>query len=526
MKKIHFLSNMIVQPVGRQLRKKYRCSYADLDAVVPTLSGTVEADYLVILLDPRFFYDGDIDGKAMERVAMLEGLLQTFRGKNRARILLGNVDDDFFAPDTAGRTRSFAKLLELNEALEALKGSISDLEILDLFALAHRMGHRRLYNEKNRHLFQSPLTLEGAQAVAELIDEAIRRFESKRKKVIVLDGDNTLWGGIVGEDGVEGVACDENYPGIAYKRFQQLLLTLKESGLLLAMVSKNNEADVAELFEKRRMPLKLEDFVVAKINWQPKSQNIAEIAGELNLGLESFLFVDDNPFELEEVARALPAVETFRFDKEEPLKNLEALASRPNLQAIRVTEEDRRKSEQYASERARGEILKTAPDMESFIKSLHIKITWWRNNLRQLDRITQLINKTNQFNLTTRRYTQAEVEAMMRKDHVFSFKVEDDLGDMGIVGVVIVKGGHIDTFLLSCRVLGRGIEDRIMDIVLKEAEVESAEYIPSPKNMQVADLYETLGFELSETSENGTKLYRYRGKEPGRAYITIQKGET
>ncbi len=526
MSTIHFLSNMIVQPVGQHLGKFYRCTYADLDAIVPTLSGRVDAEYLVLLLDPRFFYDFHIDEGALERARMLEGLLQTFRSKNRAKILLGNVDDDFLTPDTASRTRSFGKLMELNAYLESFKEKISDIEIVDLFGLAHRMGRERLYNEKNRYLFQSPFTLEGAKELARLIDGAIERFEVKRKKVIVVDGDNTLWGGIVGEDGIDGVACDENYPGIAYKRFQQFLLTLKASGLVLALVSKNNEADVVELFQKRRMPLRLEDFVTTRINWNPKSQNIAEIAEELNLGLESFLFIDDNLFEIGEVRKALPMVDTRRFDPDDPLSSIEVIASDPSLQAILVTEEDRRKSEQYASERARGEILKSAPDLESFIKSLHIRIIWWRNNRSQLGRITQLINKTNQFNLTTRRYTQAEVEALMETAEVFSFKVEDDLGDMGIVGVVIVKAGHIDTFLLSCRVLGRGIEDRIMDIVVRETDLKSAEYIPSSKNMQVEDLYEKLGFEVEDRNDEGVKRYRYVGKTPGREYITIQRGES
>ncbi len=291
------------------------------------------------------------------------------------------------------------------------------------------------------------------------------------------------------------------------------------------MVSKNNEADVRELFEKRLMPLTLDDFIVTKINWRTKSENIAEIAYELNLGIDSLLFVDDNPFEIEEVRNALPQVGTLLLDKENPLENITRLEAEPSIHAVAITEEDRHKSEQYLGEKRRGEVFKSVADPEAFIRSLGITITWWRNNRAQLPRITQLINKTNQFNLTTRRYTQAEVEKIMERDTIFSFKVEDKFGDMGIVGVVIVRGGVIDTFLLSCRVLGRGIEERIIDVVLDECgEKLEAEYLPSSKNAQVEDLYERLGFEVIGR-EGNAKHYRFAWRAGSKPYIEIKRGE-
>jgi len=525
MKKILFLSNMIVQPIGRLLKKEYDVAYADLDAFVPTLQGKTDADILVILFDSRFFYDLYPESAADDRLVFLQSLLEAFRRNNAAGIVLGNLFDTFPRFNTGETTRCYRELLDLNLGMELLKEKIADLEICDLFSVGVRLGAERLFQEKNRYLFQSPFTKEGVEAVAGEIDRTIRRIWAKRKKVLVLDGDNTLWGGIVGEDGIEGVACDENYPGIAYKRFQIYLKYLKDSGLVLTMVSKNNEADVRELFEKRLMPLTLDDFIVTKINWRTKSENIAEIAYELNLGIDSLLFVDDNPFEIEEVRNALPQVGTLLLDKENPLENITRLEAEPSVHAVAITEEDRHKSEQYLGEKRRGEVFKSAADPEAFIRSLGITITWWRNNRAQLPRITQLINKTNQFNLTTRRYTQAEVEKIMERDTIFSFKVEDKFGDMGIVGVVIVRGGVIDTFLLSCRVLGRGIEERIIDVVLDECgEKLEAEYLPSSKNAQVEDLYERLGFEVIGR-EGNAKHYRFAWRAGSKPYIEIKRGE-
>ena len=334
--------------------------------------------------------------------------------------------------------------------------------------------------------------------MANEIKRKIELFFTKRKKVLVLDADNTLWGGIVGEDGVEGIKCDENYPGILYKRFQEQLKEISDSGIVLTLVSKNNFDDVKEVFDKRKMPLKWEDFLIKKINWTPKSQNIKEIASEINVGLDSLLFIDDNPFEIEEVKESI-GVDGILLTQENILEILDDI----RLKAITITKEDRAKLEQYKSEQKRAEVFSKVDSIDDFIASLNIQINYWINNKNQLKRITQLINKTNQFNLTTRRYTESEVEQMMQKDKVFSFQVEDKFGDMGIVSVVIVKDGEIDTFLMSCRVLGRKIEEQIMKIVLENSSLPlKARYIKSPKNAQVKELYERLGFRLLSQNES------------------------
>jgi len=526
MKSISFVSNMVVEPVGKMLEGAYEIEYRDLDSIVSTLSGRVESDYLVILLESRFFYEFYPDEASLQRVEFLHELIEGFRERNEAKVILSNLFDSFAFIESGLSQENIRALTEINLSIEKIKTGVSDVEICDLYSLGLRFGFDRLYNQRNRFLFQAPFTRKGAAEVALEIERAIARISRKRKKVLLLDGDNTLWGGIVGEDGIYGVACDENYPGIAYKRFQLYLAALRRSGLVLALVSKNNEEDLIELFEKRDMPLSMSDFVSWRIDWRPKSLNISEIASELNLGIESFLFIDDNPFEIEEVKNALPEIDTLLFDKENPLAMIERLSAVEGVCAHMVTEEDRNKSEQYRSEKRRAEVFGKSADMESFIKSLGIEILWWENEHSQLARISQLLNKTNQFNLTTKRYTQAEVEKMMREHTVLSFRVKDRFGDMGIVGVMILKDCFIDTFLLSCRVLGRGIEERIMDVAIERCGTSlRALYIPSQKNSQVENLYERLGFELLSVGEDGSKEYRFVSKKANRDYMSLKEGE-
>ncbi len=483
--KVSFLSHYITKPFDKYL-KEYELHHYDIAQVETTLMQRVDSDILVIILNNEY-----------EDLENLKFLLSEFRKKNRAKILISNFWDSFLDISYSQNIEKFNQVMKKNLYLNSFL-EISDLNIINIYKLIQKEGIDNLINQKNRFLFQTPFSKEGFRVVANEIKRKIELFFTKRKKVLVLDADNTLWGGIVGEDGVEGIKCDENYPGILYKRFQEQLKEISDSGIVLTLVSKNNFDDVKEVFDKRKMPLKWEDFLIKKINWTPKSQNIKEIASEINVGLDSLLFIDDNPFEIEEVKESI-GVDGILLTQENILEILDDI----RLKAITITKEDRAKLEQYKSEQKRAEVFSKVDSIDDFIASLNIQINYWINNKNQLKRITQLINKTNQFNLTTRRYTESEVEQMMQKDKVFSFQVEDKFGDMGIVSVVIVKDGEIDTFLMSCRVLGRKIEEQIMKIVLENSSLPlKARYIKSPKNAQVKELYERLGFRLLSQNES------------------------
>lgn len=483
--KVSFLSNYITKPFSRYL-KEYEVFHFDIAQIETTLMQKVDSDVLVIILNNDY-----------SELENLKELLKEFRKNSRAKILISNFWDNFLDISYSQNIDNFNKVMQKNLFLNTFL-EISDLNIVNIYRLVQKYGVSYLFNDKNRFLFQTPFTKDGFRIVADEIKTKIELFFTKRKKVLVLDADNTLWGGIVGEDGIEGIKCDENYPGILYKKFQEQLKEILNSGIVLTLVSKNNFEDVKEVFDKKSMPLKWDDFLIKKINWQPKSQNIDSIAKEINVGLDSLLFIDDNPFELEEVKSSI-GVDGILMNEDNILNILDDI----RLKAVNITKEDREKLNQYKSEQKRAEVFKSTGNIDEFIKSLNIKINYWINNKNQLKRVTQLINKTNQFNLTTKRYSESEVEKMMNKDKVFSFQVEDRFGDMGIVSVVIVKDNQIDTFLMSCRVLGRKIEEQIIKIVLENVNLPlRATYIKSPKNSQVENLYERLGFKLIYKTEN------------------------
>jgi len=487
--KILFLSNYVTKPFSKYL-KEYNVFHADIAQIETTLMQKVDSDILVIILDNEY-----------DELESLKSLIKEFRKNNKAKILVSNFWDDFLDISYSQNIENFNNIMQKNLFLESFL-EISDLNIINIYKLVQKYGIDRLFNEKNRFLFQTPFTKDGFERIASEIKTKIELFFTKRKKVLVLDADNTLWGGIVGEDGVDDIKCDENYPGILYKKFQLQLKEILNTGIVLALVSKNNLEDVKEVFDNKKMPLKWDDFLIKKVNWGPKSQNIKEIAQEINVGMESLLFIDDNPFEIEEVKNSI-GVDGILINQDNILNILDAII----LKTVIITQEDKNRLIQYKSEQKRAKVFKKVSSIDEFIKSLNIKIDYWINNKSQLKRITQLINKTNQFNLTTRRYTESEVEKMMENDKVFSFQVEDKFGDMGIVSVVIVKDNQIDTFLMSCRVLGRKIEDKIMQIVLNNVELPlKALYIKSAKNAQVENLYEKLGFKLLEKREN-EKVY-------------------
>ncbi len=483
--KISFLSNYITKSFNKYL-KDYDVFHYDISQIETTLMQEVDSDILVIILNNEY-----------AELENLKFLIKEFRKNNKTKILISNFWDIFLEINYSQNIEKFNNIMQKNLFLNSFL-EISDLNIINIYKLVQKYGIDKLFNEKNKFLFQTPFTKEGLKIIADEIKTKIELFYTKRKKVLVLDADNTLWGGIVGEDGIDGIKYDENYPGILYKKFQQQLKEILNTGIVLTMVSKNNFNDVKEVFDNKKMALEWNDFLIKKINWKPKSQNIKEIAQEINVGIDSLIFIDDNPFEIEEVKNSIE-VDGILINQDNILNILDDI----RLKTIIITQEDKNKLNQYKSEQKRISVFKSISNIDKFIESLNIKINYWINNKNQLKRITQLINKTNQFNLTTKRYTESEVEKMIEKNKVFSFQVEDKFGDMGIVSVVIVKENQIDTFLMSCRVLGRKIENKIMQIVLDNVDLPlKALYVKNPKNSQVEELYEKIGFRLINKTDN------------------------
>jgi FkbH-like protein len=328
-------------------------------------------------------------------------------------------------------------------------------------------------------------------------------------KVLAVDLDNTLWGGVIGEDLLEGIRVGpSSAEGEGYRELQQYLKELQQRGVLLAVCSKNNPAD-AELPFRRHddMLLKLDDFAAFEANWDDKATNLQRIAEKLSLGLDSFVFLDDNPLERALMRSRLPQVAVPECGQT-PWEMLAALRRGLYFEAVTLTDEDRLRHAAYASNAARAVAEQSAPSLESFLSGLEMTAQHGPVDAQTLPRVAQLINKTNQFNLTARRYTEDQVAAMASSPDWWCqwFRLADRFGDHGLIGVLLARKGpcewRVDTWLMSCRVLGRQMEDYMCACLLSAAQqggtkLVVGEYVPSDKNGVVSGLYSRLGFEAS-----------------------------
>lgn len=358
---------------------------------------------------------------------------------------------------------------------------------------------------------RSMLSFSGA--IARLVTPIAR----PQAKVLAIDLDNTLWGGVLGEDGLSGLKISNDYPGNIYRRIQQFVLSLKHRGVLLVLLSKNNLEDVEQAFDTLDdMPLKLEDFSLIKVNWREKNLNLSEAAKELNLGVDSFVFVDDQPFEQEQMSFALPQVQVLSA-VEDPLSIYAALLSCSNFESIRISQEDITRAHDYRQQLLRKE-LETSCSPEDFLKSLNLEAVIRPVAESSLQRVCQMLAKTNQFNLTTRRHGEADVRRMLEMSGsvLLTLALSDRFGDQGIVGLCIAMKDkdtdsvELDSFLLSCRAIGRGAEDALWGILLRQLSLMGyrklkATYSVSPKNSQVSDLLDRWGMKRVHENSQGVE---------------------
>ncbi len=387
--------------------------------------------------------------------------------------------------------------------------------LVDLDSAASAFGKSRIINWNTWYRGSVPFSEDFTPILADEYLRYIRALKGRAKKCIVLDLDNTLWGGIIGEDGIEGIKLGNTAPGIEYVEFQRNLLSLYNRGVILAICSKNNPDDALKVFrEHPSQVLKEEHFAAMKINWQNKAANIAELAKEINIGLDSMVFFDDNPVERAQVSQVHPEVLVVEMPKN-PRLYREMIENLNIFDVLSLTSEDMTRGEMYVGKRKRTELEQSATSIEDFLRTLDLKVRIDEVNDFDTPRVVQLIGKTNQFNLTTRRYTDAEVNDFRKSKErvVYSMAVHDKFGDEGVVGVAIVrKNGNdwwIDSFLMSCRVIGRSIETAFLAKIVKDARKANVariigEYIPTKKNTPASDLYERHGFGMPATMDDVT----------------------
>lgn len=405
---------------------------------------------------------------------------------------------------------------EYNNALYAVEARRKNVKVIDITEFTRKYNASELFDWKFYFISQMGMNPKLNKDFKAWWDRRLNSISLKRKKCLVLDLDNTLWGGVLGEDGIEGIKIGGDYPGKAFLYWQDALLELSKSGVILTICSKNNEQDVLDAWEKNPfMILKKEHFAAYRINWTDKATNIKELATELNIGLDSFVFVDDNPTERELIRQMLPMVEVPEF----PAQPYELMPFFKQLvedyfKVYSVTDEDKKKTEQYKQNAARAQAQASFADFDSFLESLDIQITIESANEFNIQRIAQMTQKTNQFNLTTHRYTDADVRGFIEKGwKIWCMSVADKFGDNGITGAIMVTPeGAIDTFLLSCRILGKGIEMAFVKTVISLLssdgfEILTASYLPTAKNVQVKDFWEKAGFACTQENEDGSKSY-------------------
>lgn len=347
----------------------------------------------------------------------------------------------------------------------------SNVFFYDVKKLLASIGISHAYNFKLGFLYQMPYTKNMIGLLAVELASMMRFMSTPEKKAIMVDCDNTLWKGILGEDGVEGIQCDRNAQGVLFFQFQEFLLEKKKEGFILGLCSKNNEADVKAAFEKLNMPLKWDDFLIKKVNWQNKIENLKEAATELNIGLDSFIFVDDNEFELQSVNLLLPEVTTKKLSP--VYDDFLRLSDDYCFKRKQVTREDIEKNEQYLAEQKRNDIKSSVHSFEEYIASLGIKSDITVNNMTDLPRLSQLTEKTNQFNFNKEALSIAALEKFITDGNlVYGLRVSDKFGDYGLVGLILVEldgsAGTMRNFLMSCRALGRLIENEFFEYVTND----------------------------------------------------------
>ena len=447
---------------------------------------------------------------ASNRAAEIQSLVDTLAERlPRATILLNSAsapplsaltgleyNSEFGVQDAIG---------EYNRRLGSIARAGNNAIVVDTAALEAALGSSRWRDARMWYLARLRFSRQALESLADAYTAAICGRLGRIRKCIAVDLDNTLWGGIIGEDGFDGIRLGEDGIGRAFVEFQDELLNLYRKGILLAICSKNNPQDALDVIRRHPgMRLREEHFAAVRINWEDKASNLRALAEELNIGLDSFVFIDDNPVERTWVSQSAPEVLVPDWPTE-PADYKRTLLSLAAQQFFKpsITAEDRKRGEAYKAQAARRTLESSGASVEDFYRALEMRARIGRADSFTIPRIAQLTQKTNQFNLTTRRYTEPDVRAASAdaSTEVFWLELNDRFGPSGIVGVLILKSREsgewlIDTFLLSCRVMGRTVENAFLASVVQEVGATRlvGEFRPTAKNTPVRDLYERLGF--------------------------------
>lgn len=508
---IGVFSNINLFRLTRKLRKKFSVYEREGYGVwIPELIETGEKSYqtaFFILDGKELFCDAREDKKTLIEEYM--GYIKTAVEKNpNIQYFVSDLDiyDGFI--DTASNilSNSLLEAMWVEQLDELCKGH-ENLFCFPLKASLSDLGRKSSYSKKMWYLASSPFSEIAEKEIAKQIYRTCFAIEGKRKKCILLDLDNTLWGGVVGEEGVCGITLSKNKEGARYRDFQKKILEIKRQGILLCIVSKNNEIDAKEVFETHSdMVLKWDDFVIKKINWNDKAENIKEIQRELNIGLDSMVFIDDNARERECVRSQLPEVIVPEFPHDTcTLTEFITEIYQDYFLTLTLTDEDSNKSNMYQQRIERNKEIKKHNTMEDYLYSLNTKVYLKQLTDDDLERAIQLVQKTNQFNLTTIRCDKNDLKIKITSSNydIWLGEAADRFGSNGKSILIIVKREKcrvvLENFIMSCRIMGRCIEDSIL-FALEELYKEKGykeivgEYKETQKNIPVREFYKNKGY--------------------------------
>jgi len=457
--------------------------------------------------------------QTVDRVlAVYRTWIGSLRSRSEAALILHNLElpaePEMGVLDAQSSHGQMQTLQQLNIKLAALAREFPGVYVLDYDGLVSRSGRARFHDERKWLTARMPIAADCLWPLANEYLRFLLPLAGRVAKALVLDLDNTVWGGVLGEDGAEALQVDGEYPGAGFLALQRAVLSLYARGVILAIASKNEHDDAMAVLEHDpRMLLRPQHFAAHRINWNDKAQSLREIAEELNIGLDAIAFIDDSSVERDRVRQALPDVNVIELPAD-PMLHARALQDCPIFQRLSLSGEDRERARYYADQRRRREVHEVSASLEDYLRSLETEVTMQAVQRRNIARVAQLTQKTNQFNLTTHRYTEAQIASMLDDAaiRVYEVSVKDRFGDSGVVGTAVTRASgpvtELDSMLLSCRVIGRGIETAMLAHIARHARERGARrlrgwFLPTRKNGPAQDFYRAHGFVVVDRRERG-----------------------
>ena len=529
-KKVALLSNVTVDLIVVKLRKRYELYLpAGFDTWVQEALNPASGlygenvDAVVVLLDGTEARAWKSVDEGTERITLWKQALTSLVYNISAIPIFVSTVDIRENKIKALSERKFDTELQnyWYQFIQSKAEEKNNVYVLDLADTIAEIGRKQFYSNKMWYMSSMPYSRDGLNIVVEEISRVLSSAFESRKKIIALDLDNTLWGGVIGEDGIEGIELSDHKEGQRYYDFQRQLLEMKNRGIVLAVNSKNNPEDAEAAIQRHpAMLLRDNDFVSRKINWENKAVNLKSMESELNMTEGGFIFIDDNPVERETVKGECPEILVPDF----PEDTTELLGFAEDIwfdycRPLQILDEDIKKTQMYQTEARRKQEMSESLNLDDYIAKLEIVAVIHRMRPEEKERVVQLINKTNQFNVTTKRYTQMKIDEIEANSEnaIYVVYSSDKYGDNGLISVIILKGSgikvHIDTFLMSCRVMGRKLEDVIINELAAKCRCNLVgEFIPTAKNAPVKELYDRLGFAMV-SDDDGHKVYELDATE-------------